>query len=543
MVLVLAACAGPQPSEKNPLGALLADHAADAGLNVAHVAGRAGAYRMQEIMGSGAALFDADGDGDLDLFLPQGNFDPPQAEIFDRLLRNDLPRPGAMPRFVDVTDAAGVASTGYSVGAAAADYDGDGDIDLFVAAVGPDRLLRNRGDGTFEDVTDDAGIVRRNDWSVGGVWFDFDRDADLDLFVIRYLDLPPGQPVICPTPSGEKDYCGPTTYEPLTDLLYRNIGGGRFEDASNLLGGGRRPGSGLGAVTLDVDRDGWLDLAVANDKMANFLWINHNGEHFTEEAVERGAAVNEDGVAQAGMGIDAADYDRDGDEDLAIAHLAGETHTLYRNDGGWFADATRRSGLGTTSLAATGFGLAWFDLDRDSHLDLLSVNGHVHRLPDLAEGAIPSRITSRASCGSAVPADISKKPRPELPRRSAAAQRPAASPSATSTTTATTTWWLPRSTPRSPCGWRRRRRRTPGSACDSSAARTTPSAPKSRSTTAPFGSVRESGSTGVTPPHATPGSCSVWARFRRRPRSWSPCAGSPAESRPSIRSRPGPTTR
>lgn len=389
MTLALTACASPKASQTNPSPSLLADRAADAGLIAVHVAGRAGAYRMQEIMGSGAALFDADGDGDLDLFLPQGNFDPPRPDIVDRLFRNDLPQPGAMPRFVDVTESAGVASAGYSVGAAAADYDDDGAIDLFVAAVGADRLLRNRGNGTFEDVTTEAGLAQHNDWSIGGVWLDFDRDGDLDLFVIRYLDLPPGPPVVCPTASGEKDYCGPTTYEPLTDLLYRNIGGGRFEDASSLLGGGRRPGSGLGAVSLDVDGDGWLDLAVANDKMANFLWINHNGQRFTEEAVERGTAVNEDGVAEAGMGIAAADHDGDGDEDLAIAHLAGETHTLYRNDGGWFTDATRRSGLGTTSLAATGFGLAWLDLDRDSHLDLLSINGHVHRLPDLAERGDP----------------------------------------------------------------------------------------------------------------------------------------------------------
>lgn len=343
---------------------------------------------MFEIMGAGAGLFDADADGDLDLFLPQGNTEPPDPSIVDRLFVNDGLNAEGVPRFRDATERAGVGSAGYSTGVAAADFDGDGHVDLYVSAFGPDLLWRNRGDGTFEDVTEAAGLVD-DGWTVGGAWVDVDRDGDLDLHVVRYLDMPPEAPTVCPSPSGEPDYCGPTTYEPQVDRLWRNRGDGTFEDATLALGLAGRRGSGLGVVTLDIEGDGWLDLFVANDKMANFLWSNRAGERFEERAVELGAAVNAVGVAEAGMGVDAADVDADGDEDVAIAHLAGETHTLYRNEGGWFADDGQRAGLEASSRAATGFGLAWLDLDNDGRLDLASVHGHVHRIPELSEAGDP----------------------------------------------------------------------------------------------------------------------------------------------------------
>ncbi len=367
-----------------------------------------------EITGPGAALFDYDNDGDLDLYLVQGReVGPPEqmeAALFapqgashhrDRLFRNDLSsgETGSLvPRFVDVTDASRLSSTGYGMGVAAADYDNDGWIDLYVTNMGPNRLLRNRGPGeggtvSFEDVTEAAG-VGDSGWGVSATFADLDRDGWLDLYLANYVVLTAFDHRVCRSDNGTADYCGPLAFRPQPDRFYRNLGAGKdgqvaFEDAS--AGAvARQSGGALGVVSADFNGDGWIDLYVANDGRPNLLWIQGDDGRLRNEAVLAGVAVNEQGVAEASMGSDAADLDGDGDEDLFLSHLTGETNTLYLNDGsGLFQDVTVRTGLGAPSLAATGFGTLFFDYDNDSWLDLLVVNGAVRTIEQLASAGDP----------------------------------------------------------------------------------------------------------------------------------------------------------
>lgn len=381
--------ASPSPAPPSEPAAF-EERAADTGLAFRHRNGASGRYLLPEIMGSGAALFDADGDGDLDAYLVQGgHLEPGAADggspARDRLFRNELVETGQL-RFVDATSDSGIEATGYGMGVAAGDFDGDGRVDLYVTNLGPNRLWRNVGGGRFEDATEAAGADDPR-WSVPAAFFDYDGDGMLDLFVANYVDFNLGSHTLCTFGSGEPDYCSPKTYRAEPDRLFRNVGDGRFEQTTDRTRLAAEFGNGLGAVPADLDLDGRLDLYVANDGTPNQMWMNRGSGRFENRALFGGSAVNRRGEAEAGMGIGAGDMDGDGDEDLYVTHITGETSTLYLNDGdGHFTDAGMPAGLDPPSLPMTGFGTGWFDFDNDGDLDLLAVNGAVRRLDRARSG-------------------------------------------------------------------------------------------------------------------------------------------------------------
>ena len=381
--------------------AIYREVAAEVGLKFDHFTGATGEFYMAEIMGAGGALFDYDGDGDLDVFLLQGalldekkklgeaKFPPPAGwKPGHRLFRNDLAPSGKL-RFTDVTESAGVGHRGYGMGAAVGDYDNDGDPDLYVTSFGPNVLYRNNGDGTFADVTREAGVDDPR-WSTSAAFLDYDRDGDLDLFVCNYIDFTLKGNKRCSAPSGEPGYCAPAAYRPAPARLFRNEGGGRFADATQAAGVGAAFGPGLGVTCADFDSDGWPDIYVANDGAANLLWLNRRDGTFAEGGLMAGAAYGEDGNARAGMGVTSGDIDNDGDEDLLVTNLTREGSTLYLNQGrGIFRDATVEFNLFQPSFLMTGFGAGWFDYDNDGRLDLFVANGAVTLLPALRGSPYP----------------------------------------------------------------------------------------------------------------------------------------------------------
>ncbi len=366
---------------------LFVDVTDSAGLAFHHFNGMSGELYFPEMMGSGVGLLDYDGDGDLDVYLVQGHmlggkplsdatFEPRHpVPLTDRLFRNDST--AGRLRYVDVTEDSGLAATGYGMGVAVGDYDNDGRPDLYVSNFGNNQLWRNRGDGRFEDVTAAAGVDDPR-WSVSVAWFDFDRDGWLDLYVGNYVDFSFENAKPCRSSTSARDYCSPLVYQPLVDSLFRNRGDGTFEDVSLQAGIRGDFGGALGVIGADFNGDGWQDIYVANDGVPNQLWINGRDGRFANDAILAGAGVNMDGSPEASMGVDAADFDGDGDEDLFMTHLARETNTLYVNDGqGWFEDRTVTMGLAGPSFPMTGFGTGWIDYDNDGWLDLLVVNGAV----------------------------------------------------------------------------------------------------------------------------------------------------------------------
>ena len=376
------------------------DRAAESGLDFVHFNGMSGRKYILEVSGSGAALLDYDNDGDLDAYLVQGALAGPGVELADaifpppadrplgdRLFRNDsAPGPdGSMVlRFVDVTEASGIVAEGYGMGVAVGDYDNNGYADLYLANFGSNQLLRNRGDGTFEDVTE-AAAADDPRWTVPAAFVDYDRDGWLDLFMANYVDFTYARHTVCSLPTGVPDYCSPLAYRPVGDRLLRNRGDGTFEDVTRRSGIDDAFGNGLGVVTADFNGDGWPDIYVANDMMANQMWINQGDGTFVDEGLLAGSALNEEGEAEASMGVVVGDVDADGDLDLFMTHLAGETNTLYLSDGaGGYTDGTRRSGLGRASWEYTAFGTAWLDLENDGWLDLIIANGAVSTIETLA---------------------------------------------------------------------------------------------------------------------------------------------------------------
>ena len=367
---VLAAVAQSPRAALSPRP-LFRDMAAESGLNFQHTTAAAGNFYLHEIMGSGAALFDYDSDGDLDVYLVDGS---PSGS--NRLFRNQLIEGGRL-RFTDVTDRAGVGHRGWDMGAAIGDYDNDGRLDLYVTGFGPNVLYHNNGDGTFSDVTGAAGVDDPR-WSTSAAFVDYDRDGDLDLFVATYVDFTWKGNKTCNDPGGARDYCSPAHYKPLPARLFRNEGNRRFVDVTATSGIGSAAGAGLGVACADFDGDGWIDIYVANDGTPNHLWLNNRDGTFSERGLTSGTAYSIDGLARAGMGIAAGDFDNDGDEDLFVTNLTREMNTLYLNGGrGLFLDATARFRLGAVSLPFTGFGTGWFDYDNDGLLDLFIANGAV----------------------------------------------------------------------------------------------------------------------------------------------------------------------
>ncbi len=369
------------------------DVTAPARIDFDHVRAMTTRLWLPEIMSGGAAWLDADGDGRLDLYLVQGgrlaqddpdeNSDAPRAMgPTNVLLRN------AGDHFEDVTATSGTGNDAYGMGAAAADYDGDGDTDLYVTNLGPNVLYRNDGDGRFTDVTAESG-TGHDGWGTSAAWLDYDADGDLDLFVANYINWSPTQELNCFTGGATRDYCHPRHYNaPAADVLYRNDGDGHFTDVTEKAGLLSAFGHGLGVAVADLDGDGRTDIYVANDGMPNQLWQNLGDGTFEDIGLLSGTAVNMAGKAEAGMGVAAVDADDDGDLDLFMSHLRGETNTLYVNEGGdFFRDGTPAAGLAAPSVAYTGFGLGFADFDLDGLVDLYVTNGRVGAsLAPLADG-------------------------------------------------------------------------------------------------------------------------------------------------------------
>ena len=383
---LLAACAvgagdsGPKGrvglgTTQVPAAGWLVDRTGALGLDFRHHSGEQGRKWLPMVMGSGVALFDADGDEDLDLYFTNGydwqpGAPPPSSGPVNAFFRQED------GRFVDATAASGLGDPGYGQGIATGDVDNDGDLDVYVANLGPDELYLNDGTGRFERATVDAGVRVDGD-SSSAVMCDVDRDGWLDVFVTRYVDLDPA--MACHDPEDRRDFCGPQVFDGLDDVLLLNEGGGRFRDASDLLGDRFRAAPGLGVVCEDFDEDGWPDILVANDGVANHLWLNQEGAGFAERATRMGLALDLFGRPEAGMGVIVADLDGDGRRDAFMTHLQGEKNTFYRNRGPdhGFQDGGFSEGFTKESVAFTGFGVAALDLELDGDLDVAVVNGRV----------------------------------------------------------------------------------------------------------------------------------------------------------------------
>jgi enediyne biosynthesis protein E4 len=374
-----------------------------AGLTFTHYNGAFGKKYLPETLGPGVAFIDYDGDGWQDLFFTNGMDWPGQRRKAStlHLFRNN--RNGT---FTDVTHAAGLDLELYALGVAVGDYDNDGDEDLFVTAVGQSRLFRN-DKGVFTDVTKEAGLAGPNEFSTSAAWVDFDRDGKLDLAVANYVQWTPQTDLFCTLDGTNKSYCTPESYKGASPRLWHNRGNGTFEDVTSKAGLLDPTSKTLGVAVLDVNQDSWPDLFFANDTQPNRLYINNGKGGFAERGVLSGVAFNEDGVARAGMGVDAADYDRSGYPSLLITNFSNQMLALYHNEGnGLFVDEAPRSAVGRASLLTLGFGCFFFDYDLDGWLDIFISNGHlesaIERIQTRIKYAQPPHVFRNQGKGSFV---------------------------------------------------------------------------------------------------------------------------------------------
>ncbi len=357
------------------------DKIKQSGIDFMHVNGMSGKFLMPEIIGSGVAVFDYDNDGDMDIYFVQsGQLTGNKNKTFsDRLYRNDTKKPNH-PVFVDVTKEAKIQSAGYGMGVVTGDLNNDGYVDLFIVNYGPNEILMNNGDGTFTSKS--QSIKKDSSWSVSASIADLNKDGLLDVYVANYVNYPIGEFVKrCKAYDGSPDYCSPQGYQGQSDDLYVNKGEFNFQNIQYKAGLKKYESPGLGVVSEDFNNDGRVDFYVANDGVENHFWVNKGSDEFVELGMESGIAVNMNGEPEASMGVDAADYDNDGDIDLFMTHLNRQTNTLYVNNGkGWFTDLSVMMKLGSSSYTSTGFGTLWFDYNNDGLLDLFSANGAVAKI-------------------------------------------------------------------------------------------------------------------------------------------------------------------
>ena len=354
------------------------DVARQSGINFLHDNAASPQKYLIETMGAGCGWIDYDQDGLLDLYLV--NSAPTRVYTPKRPLRSALYHNNGDGTFTDVTEEAGVGAEGlFGMGVAVGDYDNDGFPDLLVLGYGRCILYHNNGNGTFTDVTKQAGVANEGRWASSAAWFDYNNDGHLDLVIANYVDWSPETNYYCGDRGpGLRSYCHPDDYHGELPTLYRNNGDGTFTDVSEISGVGAKPGNGLGVVTFDYDGDGWQDILIANDSMANFLFHNNRDGTFREVGYESGIAVSMDGAAEAGMGVDAADTTGSGRMDVVIAHLDMQLARFYRNMGdGTFEDATMQSKIGYATYHLSEFGAAFMDFDNDGARDIFMACGNV----------------------------------------------------------------------------------------------------------------------------------------------------------------------
>ena len=358
----------------------------EAGLRFRHTNGAFGQKYMPETLGAGGVWLDVDNDGWQDIVLVNSSTWPGQStsDTHAMLYRNN-----GDGTFVDISPGSGLDTPLYGFGGAAGDFDNDGQTDLYITALGPNRLLRGQGDGTFVDVTEASGTGDPG-FSTSAVWFDYDNDGYLDIFVANYVEWTPEIDLYCTLDGETKSYCTPESYQGQSSTLFHNLGNGTFEDVSVSAGVSNPSAKALSASMFDVNSDGWMDLFVTNDTQPNQLFQNQGDGTFNDIAVVAGVAFSEAGIARAGMGVDAADYDGSGYPSLIIGNFSNEMMALYHNEGnGLFIDEAPRSALGRGTLLTLTFGCFFFDYDLDGWLDVFAANGHV--ADDIEQ--VQSRVT------------------------------------------------------------------------------------------------------------------------------------------------------
>ena len=373
MASVLSGQASTSPPESSPV--TFRDITQKAGIHFVHNNAAFGKKYLPETMGPGVAFIDYDNDGWQDIFLVNGTDWPgrPSKHSTPKLYHNN--HDGT---FTDVTHKAGLDVELFGMGVAVGDYDNDGFDDLFITTMGQSRLFHNNGNGTFTDVTQKAGLTGPKEFSTGAAWVDYDKDGKLDLVVANYVQWSLEGDLYCTLDGKSKSYCTPESYKGTAVRLWHNRGDGTFEDATKKAGLSEPTSKTLGIAILDYDNDGWPDLLFSNDTQPNKLYRNNGNGTFTEKAVVAGIAFSEDGVARAGMGVDAADYDRSGAASILITNFANQMLSLYHNEGkGLFVDEAPRSEVGRATLLTLGFGCFFFDYDLDGWPDIFIANGHI----------------------------------------------------------------------------------------------------------------------------------------------------------------------